>query len=89
VVWLEDALTIQALVAAGCAYGLLPSLAVTSSQLAVELLDGPRRAIDLVWQRDRTATEALLQFVGAAELACSSVDGWSDGSDSSLMHTAA
>jgi DNA-binding transcriptional LysR family regulator len=89
VVWLEDALTIQALVAAGCAYGLLPSLAVTSSQLAVELLDGPRRAIDLVWQRDRTATEALLQFVGAAELACSSVDGWSDGSDPSLMHTAA
>ena len=27
---IEDAATIQALVAAGCAYGLLPSLAVTS-----------------------------------------------------------
>src|SRR5262245_8805066 len=32
VVWLDDALTIQSLVAAGCAYGLLPSLAVTSSE---------------------------------------------------------
>ena len=75
VVWLEDAQTIQALVAAGCAYGLLPSLAVTSSELALETLDGPRRELELVWQRDRTATEALLHFVDAAEEACASLVG--------------
>jgi DNA-binding transcriptional LysR family regulator len=89
VVWLDDALTIQSLVAAGCAYGLLPSLAVTSADLAIESLEGPRREIDLVWQRERTATEALRQFVEAAQQACSSVDGWSDGSGTGETRTAA
>jgi DNA-binding transcriptional LysR family regulator len=70
VVWLEDALTIQALVACCYAYGLLPSLAVTSTELTVQPLDGPRRAIHLVWQRDRSPTTALRQFIEAAELTC-------------------
>jgi DNA-binding transcriptional LysR family regulator len=69
-VWLDDALTIQALVASGYAYGLLPSLAVTSPDLAVDVLDGPRREIHLVWQRDRCGTPALRQFIEAAEAAC-------------------
>lgn len=67
VVWVEDALTIQALVGAGYAYGLLPSLAVTSPDLTVEVLEGPRREIHLVWQRDRSGTAALRQFIDAAE----------------------
>lgn len=65
-VWLEDAATIQALVVAGSAYGLLPSLAVTSAEPRLETLEGPRREIHLVWQRDRSATETLHQFVDAA-----------------------
>ena len=72
VVWLEDAATIQALVAAGSAYGLLPSLAVTSTGLRLDVLDGPRREIHLVWQRDRTATESLRHFVAAAQSAFAS-----------------
>jgi DNA-binding transcriptional LysR family regulator len=70
VVWLEDALTIQALVGSGYAYGLLPSLSVTSPDVAVQVLDGPRREVHLVWQRDRSATTALRQFVEAAEATC-------------------
>ena len=74
IVWLEDPLTIQALVASGCAYGLLPSLAVSSPELALETLDGPSREIDLVWQRDRTAPDALRHFVEAAERVCATLD---------------
>jgi DNA-binding transcriptional LysR family regulator len=66
-VWLEDAATIQALVSAGSAYGLLPSLAVTSCELCLDVLEGPRREIHLVWQRDRSATEALHHFVAATQ----------------------
>jgi DNA-binding transcriptional LysR family regulator len=66
-VWLEDAATIQALVAAGSAYALLPSLAVTPGTLQAEVLEGPRRAIHVVWQRDRAATELLRHFVAAAQ----------------------
>lgn len=75
VVSIEDAATIQALVAAGCAYGLLPSLAVTRSDLTVETLDGPRRQVDLVWQRDRAGTESLRQFIACAERESFSLDG--------------
>jgi DNA-binding transcriptional LysR family regulator len=74
IVRLEDALTIQALVASGYGYGLLPSLAVTSPDLTVEALDGPCRAIHLVWQRDRSATAALRQFIDAAEATCTATE---------------
>ncbi|MGZ8697392.1 MAG: LysR family transcriptional regulator [Gaiellaceae bacterium] len=68
-VWLEDAATIQALVTAGSAYGLLPSLAVTADEPRVEVLEGPRREIHLVWQRDRSTTESLQHFIAAAQSA--------------------
>jgi DNA-binding transcriptional LysR family regulator len=67
VICVEDALTIQALVATGYGYGLLPSLAVTSPELTVQVLDGPRREVHLVWQRDRSGTTALRHFIDAAE----------------------
>jgi DNA-binding transcriptional LysR family regulator len=70
IVWLEDALTIQALVACGYAYGLLPSLSVTSRELPAQVLDGPHREIHLVWQRDRSCTTALRQFIDAAQASC-------------------
>ena len=72
VVRIDDALTIQALVAAGYGYGLLPSLAVTSADLASEVLAGPRREIHLVWQRERAVPTALRQFIEAAEATCTS-----------------
>jgi DNA-binding transcriptional LysR family regulator len=74
IVWLEDALTIQALVGAGCAYGLLPSLAVTTPELIAETLDGPKREIHLVWQRDRAETDAMRHFIDAAERVCSRLE---------------
>ncbi len=64
---LEDAATIQALVAAGSAYALLPSLAVTATEPRLDVLEGPRREIHLVWQRDRSATDTLQLFLDATK----------------------
>lgn len=89
VVALEDAATIQALVAAGCAYALLPSLAVTRPELTAETLDGPRREIALVWQRDRAGTESLRHFIAAAESVCSAVDGRTGATVTRFARTAA
>lgn len=89
VVWLEDALTIQALVAAGCAYALLPSLAVTMPGLAAEVLGGPKREIHLVWQRDRSPTNALRQFIESAETACASMGAGAGMSRQAARRTAA
>jgi DNA-binding transcriptional LysR family regulator len=65
--WLEDATTIQALVEAGCAYALLPGLAVTNHALPLRVLDGPVREVLIVWQRDRPVTGRISSFVEAAE----------------------
>jgi DNA-binding transcriptional LysR family regulator len=89
VVWLEDAMTIQALVAAGCAYGLLPSLAVTLPDLTSEVLEGPKREIHIVWQRDRSPTNALRQFIESAEAACASMERGLDARDERFRRTAA
>lgn len=63
----EDAPTIQGLVAAGHANALLPALAVTWPGLAVETLLGARRVIHLVWHADRVPNGLLAQFVAAAK----------------------
>ena len=64
--WIEDAATIQELVARGCGYGLLPRLAVREAEVSLHVLDGPVRQIHLVWQRERAPNPTLLQFVEAA-----------------------
>ncbi len=66
-IWIEDGTTIQALVAGGCGYGLLPRLAVTAAELPMRVLEGPQREIHLVWQRERAPNEALRHFVDVAE----------------------
>lgn len=66
-IWLEDATTIQALVEAGCAYALLPGLAVTNHHLPHRVLDGPAREVLIVWQRERAIAGSLSCFVEAAE----------------------
>lgn len=66
-IWLEDATTIQALVEAGCAYALLPGLAVAKHTLPHRVLDGPVREVLIVWQRDRPMLGSLSYFVEAAE----------------------
>jgi molybdate transport repressor ModE-like protein len=68
-VWIEDAKTIQALVAAGCAYGLLPRLAVDRPELARRTIDSPRRTILLVWQRDRDLSTAARAFIASTKAA--------------------
>jgi DNA-binding transcriptional LysR family regulator len=68
-IWLEDATTIQALVAAGCAYALLPGLAITNHELPLRILDGPVREVLIVWQRERPMVGSLSCFVEAAERA--------------------
>lgn len=66
-IWLEDSTTIQALVEAGCAFALLPGLAITNHDLARRVLDGPVREVLIVWQRDRPMVGSLSCFVEAAE----------------------
>jgi DNA-binding transcriptional LysR family regulator len=66
-IWLEDATTIQALVEAGCAYALLPGLAITNHNLPHKVLEGPVREVLVVWRRDRPMVGSLSSFVEAAE----------------------
>jgi len=63
----EDAMTIQALVSVGWAYGLLPALSVTNPELYQQALAGPRREVHLVWQRDRSPIDAFDRFIEIAE----------------------
>jgi DNA-binding transcriptional LysR family regulator len=75
IVCMEDAATIQGLVAAGCAYALLPRLAVSSTDVAVRVLEGPSRELHLVWQRSRTMTDQLKHFVAVTEAEFSTLEG--------------
>jgi len=74
VVAIEDAATIQALVRHGCAYALLPALAVEDSALVLDVFDTPRRAIHVVWHRDRDLGDAGRAFVDAAAAAFANHD---------------
>ena len=63
---LDDAPTVVALVAAGCAYGLLPGSAVGSAAVTVHELGGRRRQVHLVWRQDRCEREVLRRLVDSA-----------------------
>jgi DNA-binding transcriptional LysR family regulator len=63
---LEDGLTIRALVGAGCAYALLPRLAVDPSERVLRTFDAPVREIHIVWHHDRLLSPAAEGFVEAA-----------------------
>lgn len=65
----KDAMTIQALVGVGWAYGLLPALSVTNPDLYQQVLAGPKREVHLVWQQDRSPIDAFDRFIEIAEQA--------------------